>query len=93
MTNGVLCVLVAIPSIIVIFGAFVMWPIIRRWRGYYSARDRRMLDWLEHQVVTRPALGMEQREITLTMLIKAGRGGQEPEEIRQEVFPCEPEHS
>ena len=86
MTSGVLCVLVAIPSIIVIFGAFVMWPIIRRWRGYYSDRDRRILDWLEHEIITRPAHGMERRDITIALLIHAGRDPQQVAETRQETF-------
>jgi len=84
--SGALCVLVAIPSIIVVFGAVVMWPIIRRERGRYSRRERRMLDWLEHQVITRPALGMEQREITLTMLIEAGREPGQVLETRHQTF-------
>lgn len=93
MSNPILYVIVAIPSIIVIFGVFVVWPIIRRECGHYSARDLRMINWLEHEIITRPAHGMEAREITLTLLIKAGREPEEREEIVQETFPCEPEHS
>ena len=70
---------------------WLMWTGYRRSRGEYTPREKRMIAWLHHQLVTAPqhGHGLEAREITLTMLIEAGRDPDQVEEERRAKFAAD----